>query len=212
MADLIAILAEARRRGLIGRVGLEIQVEHALAFADLAAPLVEHAAKAGSEHRPLVVDLGSGGGLPSCALIEAFPQARFALIERGERRAEFLRWMVSELGADDRATVVQAEVEAAARDAHFECAATLVTARSFAAPAVTAECACRFLAMGGTLLVSEPPEDNRRWSSRWLGTLGLELGERTAARGFTFQSLERTGEPEARFPRRPGVPRKRPLW
>ena len=38
-----------------------------------------------------------------------------------------------------------------------------VVARSFASPAVTAECAAPLLRLGGRLIVSEPPERGARW-------------------------------------------------
>ena len=46
--------------------------------------------------------------------------------------------------------------------------------RSFAAPAVTAECAVAFLSPGGQLVVSEPPEsDEDRWPLDRVQALGF---------------------------------------
>ena len=58
----------------------------------------------------------------------------------------------------------------------------LVVARSFGAPAVTAECAVGFLATGGHLAVSEPPEPEAdRWPPEGLAAARVRPGARSAA-------------------------------
>ena len=85
--------------------------------------------------------------------------------------------------------------------------------RSFGAPAVTPECAAGFLrSPGGRLLVSEPPDDEQRWPEEGLSALSLRLAERRSGDGWTVQVLELVGELDERYPRRTGVPGKRPLF
>ena len=48
----------------------------------------------------LVLDLGSGGGLPGIPLAVVMPQIRFVLVERTQAKAAFLRWCVAELGLE----------------------------------------------------------------------------------------------------------------
>lgn len=43
---------------------------------------------------PVVADLGSGAGLPGVPLSIAFPDIRFVLVERMEKRANFLRMVI----------------------------------------------------------------------------------------------------------------------
>ncbi len=207
MTALLDILAEARERKLLGSAPLEDHVANGQGFVAVSTPLL---AAAGTG--PLVVDLGSGGGVPACVLIDQWPRARFALIERGERRATFLQWMVEQLGSQDRVSVVMAEAEDAARLVAWDGRAALVTARSFAPPAVTAECACRFLNVGGHLVVSEPPDRPARWDASALASTGLVPRDRVVAGGGTFQILELVARPADRYPRKAGTPRKRPLW
>ncbi len=86
----------------------------------------------------------------------------------------------------------------------------LVVARSFGKPAVTAECAAGFLHVGGFLVVSEPPDvtDETRWEPEGLAELGLEdSGQQVGCQVMRAVSLC----PE-RFPRRVGIPAKRPLF
>ena len=78
-------------------------------------------------------------------------------------------------------------------------------ARGFGPPAVTAECAAPFLAMGGRLLTSEPP-DERPWPSEALAQLGLTPRRRRHG----VMVLEQVRLCPGRFPRR--SPAKRPLF
>ena len=88
----------------------------------------------------------------------------------------------------------------------------LVVARSFGPPAVVAECAAPFLRVGGRLAVSEPPTGEDRWPPAPLAELGLEATERRDVGGAHVQLLRQTAPCPDRYPRRTGVPTKRPLF
>ena len=62
----------------------------------------------------------------------------------------------------------------------------VVTARSFAAPAITARWAGELLVSGGMLVVSEPPSDDQdRWPASVLSAAGLvDLGREQGVRRF----------------------------
>jgi hypothetical protein len=90
-----------------------------------------------------------------------------------------------------------------------------VTARSFGAPAVVAECGAPFLTIGGIMVVSEPPGDRegQRWPSEDLASLGLQPSTRTRFNdSYGYQVLVKVAETADRFPRRVGIPTKRPLF
>jgi 16S rRNA (guanine527-N7)-methyltransferase len=121
---------------------------------------------------------------------------------------------VSELGLSDRASVACGRAEELARQPDFRGAFDLVVARGFGPPAATAECAVGFLGAGGRLAVSEPPgeADPKRWPAAGLAELGLlgpELRREEEAGIALFTAPEPAGE---RWPRRVGVPGRRPLW
>jgi len=111
--------------------------------------------------------------------------------------------------------VVEARAEDAARRPELRERFDAVVARSFGPPAVTAECAVGFLRVGGRLVVSEPPADEAGDGVRWpvgpLADLGFGPPEPGAAPGASFVVLEKADTDE-RWPRRVGVPAKRPLW
>ena len=88
----------------------------------------------------------------------------------------------------------------------------LVVARSFAAPAVTAECGSPFLCTGGRLVVAEPPGGKpERWEPEGLAILGLRLDPRLTGR-TAYQVLAQERPCPDRFARRVGIPAKRPLF
>lgn len=163
-----------------------------------------------------VLDLGSGGGIPGLVLARWWPATRFLLLDGSVRRTAWLTEAVRQLGLDrpgvpSRVRVLAARAEDAARGperGRFD----LVTARGFGPPAVTAECGAPFLRPGGRLLVAEPPEPGPgRWPVSGLAQLGLGLGPRlqSPAAIQVLTQQERTAD---RYPRRVGIPGKRPLW
>lgn len=194
---LFLVLERARAVGFLGPGPLRAQVEHALAFIP-AMP--EGAAQ--------LVDLGSGGGLPSLPILLACPGMAGVLVESMEKRAVFLRWAVAELGLGERATVRRQRAEDAAHDPRLRATADVVTARGFAAPGVTAESAVGFLRVGGVLIVSEPPDRPARWPQPGLDQLGLEA---PLAIGSVVQLRLGRAVPE-RLPRPTRTIAKRPLF
>ena len=171
-----------------------------------------------------VLDLGSGGGLPGLVLARHRPELDLTLLEARQRACRFLRDAVAELGLA-RTEVVEGRAEEAARRPDLRETFEAVVARSFGPPAVTAECAVGFLRRGGHLIVTEPPESGgvqggrappgerptERWPAEGLDTLGFGSAVRQRTGGTGFVRLEKIRLDE-RWPRRVGIPAKRPLW
>lgn len=162
-AELVAVLSMIRDRGAIGERSLEDAIAHADRFVT-ALPEAGHR----------LVDLGSGGGLPGLVIAVRRRDVAVTLVERRRSRADLLRRAVSALGLDG---VTVRDVDVAALDREASTAFDVVTARSFASPAVTAGWIGRLLRVGGLGLVSEPPEpDERRWTAEMLAAAGLTDG------------------------------------
>jgi 16S rRNA (guanine527-N7)-methyltransferase len=203
---LEGIVAEAQRRGLVGPGNVTQALEHARGFAS------------GVPADPArLLDLGSGGGLPGLPLAQVWAQATVVLLDSMRRSVEFLRWAVDELGWSSRVSVVHARAEDAARDPRLRGTFDLVVARGFGGAATTAECGAGFLRVGGWLVVSEPPEvpdessGGSRWSAAGLDGLGMGLGPGWVA-PYRYQAVRQVRPCPERYPRRVGVPAKRPLW
>jgi 16S rRNA (guanine527-N7)-methyltransferase len=200
-AELDAVLGDARALGLLGPGPLTPQIDHARAFVRSLPAGVRF------------LDLGSGGGLPGLVILAERPDVVGALLDATGRRCDFLRGACERLELGDRAEVVCARAEDAARDPAWREAFDAVTARSFGLPAVTAECAVGFLRTGGVVLVSEPPEpEPDRWPAAGLERLGLVAEPVPEAAPAHLVRLRAVGTVDARWPRRVGIPRKRPLW
>jgi 16S rRNA (guanine527-N7)-methyltransferase len=190
----------------LGPGPLEPQVEHAEGFA--ATWELERG-------RPptIFLDLGSGGGLPGLLLLERWSSPG-VLMDAMAKRTAFLAEVLAWQGAPTSGVVVTARAEEMARTPIHESRYELVTARSFGRPAVVAECAARLIAPGGLLIVSEPPDgedSERRWPAGPLDELGLSVRDLHRGR-FGFQVLVKTGDTPPAFPRRNGMPNKRPLF
>lgn len=132
------------------------------------------------------------------------------LVDSLARRAQWLRKAVRDLGWTDRIDVAGLRAEAAAGEHRYW--AQVVTARSFAPPAVTAECAAGFLEVGGHLLVADPPGgEPERWDQAGLRELGLAPPTIVAGPPAVAVMVQEAACPE-RYPRRAGMPSKRPLF
>jgi 16S rRNA (guanine527-N7)-methyltransferase len=128
------------------------------------------------------------------------------------KRVVFLTEVLEWDEAPQKLTPLVGRAEDLARENDLAETFDLVVARSFGPPAVLAECAARFLTVGGYLIVSEPPEPvEGRWNSSGLGQLGLELLESVRS-GSHFQVLRKKRNTPEQYPRPVGVPGKKPLF
>lgn len=209
---LVAVLMRSRDLGFLGPGDPLAHERHALAYADAYEAL-------GGAAPSSCCDLGAGGGVPGLVLALRWPSTDMVLLEASARRCGFLREAVALLGCEDRVQVAEGRAEVLSRTPELEGRFELVTARSFGPPGATAECAVRLLAPLGLLMVSEPPvaeppvaEPIRpRWPAAGLALLGL--GAAVALRvDPQLVGVRRLAGCDARFPRRDGVPARRPLF
>ncbi len=152
--------------------------------------------------------------MPGLVLASCWPNARVVLLDSNERRTAFLATEVSGLEGSE-VEVVRGRAEDCGRAQPLRGAFELVTARSFGPPAVTAECSAPYLSVGGLMVASEPPDDQSgsRWPLEGLAQLGLVPKDSVRFdRRFGYQVLEKTGATPDRYPRRVGIPVKRPLF
>lgn len=196
---LVEVLDRARAQGFVGPAPAGDHLGHALGFTGVSPPAT-------------AVDLGSGAGFPGLVLALAWPASRWVLLDANQRRTAFATAAVDRLGLDGRVVVLCERAEEAGRRAELRGASDVVVARGFGQPAVTAECGAPLLAQGGHLVVSEPPGGSvTRWPAAPLATLGLVASGAWRDK-FSFQALRQEEACPDRYPRRVGVPRKRPLF
>lgn len=198
---LSPVLARARERGWIGPTPLPQQLAHALEFG----------VAAGNVPAGPAVDLGTGGGLPGLALALT-DDREWTLVESSAVRARHLRQAVDELGLADRVGVAHERAELFARGTPPRASIALVTARSLGPPAMVAECAAPLLMVGGVLVVSDPPVQRDRWPADGLAQLGLGPATACQVGGAHFARMVALSLADDRYPRRAGVPGRRPLF
>ncbi|MGH9098638.1 MAG: 16S rRNA (guanine(527)-N(7))-methyltransferase RsmG [Acidimicrobiales bacterium] len=203
------LLSEARELGFLGPGPVEVQLDHARSFAEAAEGALSTPAPRS------VADLGSGGGVPGLVLALRWEAASFLFVESHARRAAFLLRAVDELGLVGRVSVEAARAEAVGRVPTRRGAYDVVTARSFGRPGVVAECAAPLLEPGGLLVVSEPPPGSPDYAGRWpeegLAQLGMGAAQPVRTE-FGYVIVRQVHPCPSRFPRRTGVPAKRPLF
>lgn len=160
-------------------------------------------------------DIGSGAGFPGLVLAVALPEASFALVESSGRRCESITALGVATGVEN-VTVVPRRAEAWADGLGQH---DLVTARALGPLGVVCEYAAPLLRPGGVLVAWRGARDpaEERAAARAAAELGLEAGEkvRTApyaeCRDHHLHVYLKVRETPPRFPRRPGIARKRPL-
>jgi 16S rRNA (guanine527-N7)-methyltransferase len=162
-----------------------------------------------------IADLGSGAGLPGLPLAVALPGGTVSLIESQGRKCAFLEAVVMAAGVGN-AEVVNLRAERwggglARQDA--------VVARALAAPAVVAEYAAPLLRLGGVLVDWRGRRDPTEEQAALTAISALGLARQEVRRVQPFPAAEdrhlhvyvKVRETPPRFPRRPGIARKRPL-
>jgi 16S rRNA (guanine527-N7)-methyltransferase len=158
-----------------------------------------------------LIDVGSGNGLPGIPLALA-TGVEVTLLEPIKKRATFLRGVLETLGIAGQAVALRAED--AARDPAYRERSMTATARAVAGAPTVAELTVPFLAIGGRALLQrgslEPRERNAVADAALV--LGAELVEERALDGERrILVLEKRTPTSPRFPRKNGVPAKRPL-
>ena len=194
--------------GFLGSMPIADQVDHALGFVSILE--LERGGPPSA-----VIDLGTGGGVPGLVLASCWPDTRVVLMDGNERRTSFLQEVVEGWPGPVRAEVLRGRAEELGRRPELREAFDGVTSRSFGIPAATAECGSAFLEVGGSMVVSEPPDIDRseRWPEAGLLRLGLSPASVLRPLGkFGYQVLTKDTNIDDRYPRRVGVPVKRPLF
>jgi 16S rRNA (guanine527-N7)-methyltransferase len=160
-----------------------------------------------------LIDVGSGGGLPGLPLAIARPDLRVTLLEANRRKAAFIVQAAARLHLGN-VDVVAERAEVAAHVPGRREAYDLATARALADLPVVAELCLPFVRVGGRLLaMSTADAADVDMTAGVLGGGDPEVRPAPSAareRGVVVVVPKLRPTPAA-YPRRPGVPARRPL-
>lgn len=154
-----------------------------------------------------IADLGSGGGIPGLVVAIARPDVHMTLIEADSRKAAFLMHCAGLLELES-VGVEPRRAEEVARDPDHREAYDVVVTRAAGGPSTVAELSLPLLRIGGSLLAlvanPETAADHARGAAELCGGGGPVPGK-----GW-FEVIKLRSCP-LRYPRRVGVPARRPL-
>ena len=167
--------------------------------------------------RPRVLDIGTGAGLPGIPLKIAWPGMRLTLLESTGKKCRFLERATDALGLED-VDVVEARAEDFARDPARRESYDLGIGRAVAPLAVLLEYAMPALKVGGWLAAPKGSAalSELEAASAAFDALGGRLHDAAPFQpphGLrqTVILVEKVAPTPERYPRRAGIPSKRPL-
>jgi 16S rRNA (guanine527-N7)-methyltransferase len=190
----------------------EVQVDH---FLDaLTVTLAWHP----EVPEPRVIDVGTGAGIPGIPLKIALPQMRLTLLEATAKKATFLKHIAERLGLD-MTEVVVGRAEDVAHQPDYREQFDLVLARGVARLATLAELALPFCRVGALVIAHKKGqiETELKEAEFAIRTLGGRLKEVVPVTLPEFPDnralvvIEKVWETPPLYPRRAGMPGKRPL-
>jgi 16S rRNA (guanine527-N7)-methyltransferase len=122
-----------------------------------------------------LLDFGSGAGIPGVPLAITLPETRVTLLESRQRRVSFLSEVIRELPL--RNCRVEGQ-RAEAVDRSLEGVFDVAVIRCAGDPSKVVPLAMRFLADGGLVVVSGPPEGLPVAVGTWVEVEGVDPGTR----------------------------------
>lgn len=164
-----------------------------------------------------LVDVGAGAGFPGIPLSIMLPEIEVTLLDSLGKRVEFMKSAVAALGLNARAVNMRAEE--AGRVPGLRGAFDVAVSRAVAPLSVLAEFALPLLGVGGLMVAYKGPA----WQAELAGAeaaLAALGGRFLSARNTNVPGrdwahvllrIEKTAATPEKYPRRPGMPEKRPL-
>ncbi len=193
----------------------QIETRH---FLDSITPLQTLDALNLSDGGLTILDVGSGAGFPGIPLKLILPHARLVMLEATGKKVAFLVHMVNLLHLDDT-EVVQERAEVLAHSSSHRERYSLVVARAVAPLRTLAELCLPFTSLGGLFVASKKGDLKQELNEARNAISLLGGGE---ARSIEVRlpklpdqrclvSITKLSPSPNRYPRRSGIPFKRPL-
>lgn len=188
-----------------------IAIEH---FLDSLAPLAFNLI---GEERA-VIDVGTGAGFPGLPLAIMCPHTRFTLVDATLKKVKYLRETCSELGLTN-VEILWGRAEELAHQRSLREGFDVAVTRAFGALDIVWECTLPFVKTDGISIAYKGPKVDEELEIGKL-TAPLVGGKIEAVFKFVLPTsnlcralvvARKVGSAPYRFPRRPGIPEKRPM-
>ncbi len=163
-------------------------------------------------------DMGSGAGFPGVPLKIAFPGIKLAVVDSSAKRAGFLERLISVLGLAD-VEVINGRAEDVGQRSEFRENFDVVVSRAVAEARVLLEYTLPLCRVGGLVIMQKKGDIQEEVdrASRGLQELGgerlkmVEVPEEILDGQRKLAVVKKTSSTISRYPRRAGIPAKRPL-
>ena len=191
----------------------EVQTKH---FLDSLTVATAMPPSTGNNLR--VIDVGTGAGLPGIPLKILLPGIRLTLLEATAKKAKFLGHLMERLGLDS-VEIVVGRAEEAAHEVQYREKFDLVLSRAVASLPALVELTLPFCTAGGRFVAQKKGdiEQEVKQSYKAIAAMGGRLSE---IRLIELEKLDdkryliiidKVKSTPAEYPRRPGMPAKRPI-
>ena len=189
----------------------EVYLKH---FYDSIAPILQGLIE---NQEIKLLDIGAGAGFPSLPMKILYPQLDVTIIDSLNKRINFLQLLAEELDIEG-VHFYHGRAEDFAQDKHFRAQFDIVTARAVARMQVLSELTIPYLKVGGKLLAlkaSNAPEELTEAKN----ALNLLFSKVEDNISYTLPNgdpryitiVEKKKETPNKYPRKAGMPNKRPL-
>ena len=192
----------------------EVQIKHFLDSLTVVLTLKPPIDKADFR----LIDVGTGAGIPGIPLKILLPDIKLVLLDATAKKANFLRHLKDKLGLKN-VEIVVGRAEDIAHEAQYRENFGLVLSRAVARLPTLVELTLPFCAIGGSFIAQKKGAVDLEMSqaTRAISLLGgslrevkrVDLAEFTDARWLIV--IDKVSPTPKQYPRRSGIPDKRPL-
>jgi 16S rRNA (guanine527-N7)-methyltransferase len=165
-----------------------------------------------------IIDIGTGAGFPGVPLKILLPQPKLVLIEPTTKKTAFLRHIINKLQLEN-IEILNSRAEEAAHLSLYREQFALVLSRAVASLPTLVELTLPFCQIGGKFIAQKKGnvEQEVDRAEKAIATLGgkldrmkkIELNELNDARYLVI--IDKIYPTPNKYPRRPGLPRRRPI-
>lgn len=166
--------------------------------------------------RVALLDIGTGGGFPGVPLKIIYPEIQLSLMEATNKKVDFLREVVADICLDN-VSILWGRAEEFGQQEQYRGKYDVVVARALAELNTLVELALPFVKDKGIFIAYKGPRysEELEKAGKAIQALGGELQDviESDITGVkrAFVIIRKKGATPAKYPRRSGMPKKRPI-